>query len=551
MRVWLEKEGAEVPLDGEPIARGGEAAIWAASALSGMLAKVYFEPKPERGDKLTAMLANPPDDPTAAQGHTSIAWPTQRLLDEDRRCVGFLMPRIEKAVSLFDVYNPKSRLQTWPLFHYGYLLRTACNLAVAVRALHARGYVLGDLNESNVLVNVQTLVAVVDTDSFQVRAGERVFRCLVGKPEYIAPEIQGADFQHIDRTPEQDNFALAVLIFQLLMQGTHPFAGRYTGQGEPAPPARRIAAGQWPFARPSRGPYEPIPTAPPLSVLPFPVRELMRQCFEDGHARPTARPAASDWQKALIEADAELTDCVVNPQHFFHKSLDACPWCELREQQGRDPFPSREQVKSRTELAVGRTATVVVPAIATAASPAGKAKPAIAARSNPALRKAPRSPAPVWLRLVLTPWPWLICLGAAGLGVLIWLIAVNPHHAAATSSASAVQNAGPSPTQPIKPRPADAKPAPIVNLAGSEWHGDDGPTTMDLIVQFEEGGVLAYSHDGAMFRDGTWKQTGESLYFEMNDKYRECQATIHGDQIDGDSWNMAGDKWRTTLHRTR
>ena len=191
MRVWLEKEGAAVLLDGEPIARGGEAAIWAAPVLPGLLAKVYFEPTPERDDKLTAMLANPPDDPTAKQGHTSIAWPTQRLLGEDRRCVGFVMPRVEKAVSLFDVYNPKSRLQTWPLFHYGYLLRTARNLTIAVQALHTRGYVLGDLNESNVLVNVQTLVTVVDTDSFQVRAGERVFRCAVGKPEYSAPGDPG------------------------------------------------------------------------------------------------------------------------------------------------------------------------------------------------------------------------------------------------------------------------------------------------------------------------------------------------------------------------
>ena len=87
-----------------------------------------------------------------------------------------------------------------------------------------------------------------------------------------------------------------MLIFQLLMQGTHPFAGRFTGEGEPETLGRRIAAGHWPFSRPPRGPYEPIPTAPPFAVLPFPVRELMRQCFEDGHARPScAATALDDW----------------------------------------------------------------------------------------------------------------------------------------------------------------------------------------------------------------------------------------------------------------
>ena len=65
---------------------------------------------------------------------------------------------------LFDVYNPGTRLQVCPLFHHGYLLRTARNLAAAVRAVHERGHVIGDLNESNILVNSMALVTLVDTD---------------------------------------------------------------------------------------------------------------------------------------------------------------------------------------------------------------------------------------------------------------------------------------------------------------------------------------------------------------------------------------------------
>ena len=43
------------------------------------------------------------------------------------------------------------------------------------------------------------------------------------------------------------------------MQGNHPFAGRFTGQGEPGSLARRIVAGYWPYARTLRGPFEPNP----------------------------------------------------------------------------------------------------------------------------------------------------------------------------------------------------------------------------------------------------------------------------------------------------
>src|SRR5438105_1315591 len=105
MRVTLEKDGATVNLDDQPLARGGEAGVFAVPDHAALLAKVYHQPTPEQADKLAAMIAAPPADPTAKQGHASIAWPMQRLLGEDGRCVGFVMPRVERARPLFDAYN--------------------------------------------------------------------------------------------------------------------------------------------------------------------------------------------------------------------------------------------------------------------------------------------------------------------------------------------------------------------------------------------------------------------------------------------------------------
>ncbi len=457
MRVRLEKDNALILHDGEPFARGGEAVIWALADRPSYLAKVYHQPTPDQADKLAAMIANPPDDPTAKQGHSSIAWPTQRLLDDEGRCVGFVMPRVDKARSLFDVYNPKSRLQTWPLFHYGYLLRTARNLAIAVRALHARGYVLGDLNESNVLVNAKALVTVVDTDSFQVRNGPRVFRCIVGKPEYIAPEAQGASFAEINQTPEQDNFALAVLIFQLLMQGTHPFAGRFTGEGEPETLARRILGGYFPYAKKPSGPYEPNPTAPPFVVPPPQVRDLMRRCFEQGHARPSQRPDAGAWQKALAEADGELSECVANSQHHFHQSLDACPWCALAAKQGRDPFPAKGKVQNGAEKSgKNKVASTAVSAV----KPRGaKALPdAILLPDRAPRRRRPAAPASFFS----TPWPWVIGGAAAALLLLVSVVVGVTVMLLRSSSTQPVAF-----TAPDK-RPETAKARPFLPASGPE-----------------------------------------------------------------------------------
>ena len=146
-----------------------------------MIAKVYHQPTDELENKLGAMIAYPPQDPLQAHGHVSIAWPLDRLYTDEaeHRFVGFVMARVRETYSLFEIYNPKTRRERCPLFHYGYLLRTARNLAAAFYALHLRGYVVGDVNESNILVSNTALVTLVDTDSFQVTSNGLIYRCPV------------------------------------------------------------------------------------------------------------------------------------------------------------------------------------------------------------------------------------------------------------------------------------------------------------------------------------------------------------------------------------
>lgn len=339
MQVRPEGDAAILSLR-QVIAVGGEATIYAVPDRPRVLAKVYHTPTAERAEKLAIMLGAPPDDPMARSGHPSIAWPLARLrAAEGPQVVGFLMPRIEHGRLALEIYNPRVRQQLCPLFHYRYLVRTAHNLAAAVRALHERGYVIGDVNESNVLVTNQALVTLVDTDSFQVRAPGRLFRCRVGKPEYMPPELQSARLADVDRGPEHDAFGLAVLIFQLLMQGIHPFAGVYHGIGEPGSLPHRIAAGYWPYTRRKLLHYRPSPHAPPWATLPLPVQELMWGCFEEARGDPKRRPSAAAWQHALQEAERDLLACPGNAQHFFHRGLAECPWCAMVRRQGRDPFP--------------------------------------------------------------------------------------------------------------------------------------------------------------------------------------------------------------------
>jgi len=334
-----------------PIGSGGEANIYTVRIRPELVAKVYHQPHGDYARKLAFMVANPPVDPLASSGRVSIAWATELVTDLGL-VVGFLMPKLDtsKVKPIFQYYNPSERRKESPKFSYVSLMRTARNLARAVRSVHSRGYVIGDVNESNVLVADDAIVTLVDTDSFQVNDGTTVYRCTVGKPEYTPPELQGMSFRDVDRSVEHDLFGLGVLIYQLLMEGTHPFGGVFTGQGEAPELQDRIKSGHFPHGR--RGiPYKPMPLAPSFQMLPVALQELFLLCFEQGHGNPAVRPTAEVWSKALGEAEDGLVRCGVNGQHFYSGHLGVCPWCERAVKLGgRDPFPALGVISSGQHL---------------------------------------------------------------------------------------------------------------------------------------------------------------------------------------------------------
>ncbi|HET7461977.1 MAG TPA: hypothetical protein VFJ82_12045 [Longimicrobium sp.] len=319
------------------IGAGGEAVVYEVPGDQRLVAKIYHQPGIERARKLTLMLANPPRLPEG----TSIAWPVDLLLHPGG-FAGFLMPRAD-GPRLFEFYNPVTRRATAPAFHYGLLHRAGRNLAEAFHALHQAGYVVGDVNESNLLVHPRTAAAtLVDADSFQVRDEEAgaVFRSRVGKAEFTPPELQGVSFNDVDRAPEHDRFGLAVLLFLLLMEGTHPFAVRMSPGEDALPVEERIRLGLFPHAREDDEVHPPR-LSPRFDTLDPGLRALFVRCFVQGHADPAARPAPAEWAQALETAEAALAACERNPLHRHHPHLQACPWCERAQLLGgRDPFPA-------------------------------------------------------------------------------------------------------------------------------------------------------------------------------------------------------------------
>jgi serine/threonine protein kinase len=405
VRVRTERTGKIFDLH-EPFRSGGEGAIYEVPHYPNLVAKVYHAQRrtPERIAKLQIMVAHPPVNPTEHLNHPSIAWPTELLRDiATNQLVGFVMPRVRQMLPLSEVYNPRARRRQLPLFNYRYLVRTARNLCAAVQAVHQAGYVIGDLNESNVLVSDQALVTLVDADSFQVRDPQRgvVYRSLVGKPEYTPPELQGCSFAVVDRQPEHDAFALAVLIFRLLMEGFHPFDGVYRGRGEPPEMGARIRNGYFPYARGRTG-IEPSPLAPPFEMLHPNLQALFVRCFEEGHRNRSVRPRVEDWLEALEGAEDALQQCGQNEQHYYCVHWSGCPWCARQQALGgRDPFPSRASVSSGQHLGVSVRQQPLPSASATTPAPTPVRAPTPPPTPTPAQASRRRYGAWVWSVLAI------------------------------------------------------------------------------------------------------------------------------------------------------
>jgi DNA-binding helix-hairpin-helix protein with protein kinase domain len=306
---------------GARIGTGAEGEVYEIQDQSDLVAKVYHEPPPpEKAEKLVALsrLGN-------ERLFNLSAWPVSTLSQEpDGEILGFVMKKISQAEEVHALHSPKSRLQKFPEASWTFLIYVAANIARAVAAIHEHGLVIGDVNPKNILVTRKATVYLLDVDSFQVTAEGRTYRCEGGFPEYTPPELQGVAFRDVDRAQEHDSFGLAVVIFQLLFLGRHPYSGQYLGAGE-MPLERAIRESRFAYgvdseARKMRQP----PGTLALDSMPSLIVRLFRRAFLS-----TDRPGAREWVERLDELAKALKKCGQHSGHYYYRELSDCPWCGI------------------------------------------------------------------------------------------------------------------------------------------------------------------------------------------------------------------------------
>ena len=241
MSIFKKIDGSLVQL-GNVLSRGGEGIVYEVPSSPYSVAKMWREASEAQTRKLEVLINHPPSLPAGVMSRFELAWPSEALYDDTGVMQGYLMPKValEECRELVNYCIPTARRmmeqELGTQVGKQELLTIARNLSELFGCLHDAGYVIGDVNHTNFLVRRDGKLFMIDIDSVQATDPDSgdTYRCTVGKEDFTPPRLMGQRFDEVDRVAEDDLFGLSVLVFQLLMGGSHPYdpVDQTGGQGQ-------------------------------------------------------------------------------------------------------------------------------------------------------------------------------------------------------------------------------------------------------------------------------------------------------------------------------
>lgn len=337
---------------GKVLHRGGIAGrIVSIVGDSDSVAKLYHNERIATGysAKLKAMLMRPPELPPITRDgrrYVQIAWPTSLVVDSEDRVFGFAMPKValKDAVQVELLLHRVSRAAASISENYHLRVFAARNLAAIVAELHRLGHHVIDMKPINMSVYRRVmLIAILDCDGFSIQDDYgRRYPAENYSSGYIAPEASNLPPNELGE--DQDRFALAVIIFQLLNMGIHPFQGIPSSSLHvPSSLQERIAQRLYAYG-----------TTPNLHQKPH--KRSIHAWFEDdtldlfqrAFTLTADRPTSADWRNHLdrMAKDGIMLKCNRKPKKHAHFSK-GCGLCALERQKTSPPRPRRRQAQQR------------------------------------------------------------------------------------------------------------------------------------------------------------------------------------------------------------
>lgn len=195
------------------VAAGGEGIIYTTD--TPYVAKIYKRENntKRKYEKIKLMLKKP----IKCEG---ICSPVEALYNSDKEFIGYLMSKASGKELQKSIFIKPLFLKNFPGWKKRDTVELCITILEKIKYLHDRNIIMGDINPANILVVSPKEVYFVDTDSYQIED----FPCPVGTNNYTAPEIQRKHFGSFLRTIGNENFAVATLLFMIMLPGKPPYS---------------------------------------------------------------------------------------------------------------------------------------------------------------------------------------------------------------------------------------------------------------------------------------------------------------------------------------
>lgn len=278
--------------ESEELASGGEGTVYRFPGNAAFVIKLYKRDIVENPAKQKAVAERLRDmlSIEALRSNPDIAWPQMAVYDKNKRVTGFVMLSV-KGTSFRALQGADQIRRVFPGWDRMDLALVAKDFLEKMQLLASHGVLVNDFNPANFIVGKDHRVRLIDCDSYQIPSANN------GTPHvatsyfasHVAPEVLlNPAMLNRPRGPEQARFGAAILAFQLLMCGLHPYSHKSGGT-----PEENLRSGKCPLGLGS-GCVIPTGWYNLLSYLPYTLLNIFIRMFRDGHANPSARPTLSE-----------------------------------------------------------------------------------------------------------------------------------------------------------------------------------------------------------------------------------------------------------------
>lgn len=263
-----------------------------------------------------------------------IAWPQDIVCDETGKFRGYTMKKApDRAVVLQHFFLSKIyRLDNKAL------IKLSINLMKTIKILHDYGIIIADFNPNNFMVNQDTCeVIFIDTDNYQFSIGSNhSYKPIVACSEYLHKNVleKMKSCNSIEELPfgtfnyKADIFGAMVLVFQILMNKTHPFTGSRKRNLD-INIEENILNGYSPYF--GRGNIQDIRkiNRPSISILSTGLKNLFRRVFFGNYS------LSDKMENKIVDALNDYSNSLSKRcnnkkyKHYLLPTLTYCPWCNI------------------------------------------------------------------------------------------------------------------------------------------------------------------------------------------------------------------------------